>query len=91
MHSDEEIQFVISEEGGWKPAVIALLQSLIARLSASPDFQADWLRVDASRSVAGYKMLLAEKRALFGIGALRSTSKAVYRSDSLQADAPDGW
>lgn len=91
LFTDEEITFAISEAGGWQQAVIELLQSLIARLSATPDFQADWLKVDSSRSVAGYKELLAEKRRLFGISAVRGSSVAVYRSDSLQTEAPDGW
>lgn len=89
--SDEEITFAISEGGSYQQAVIILLQSLIARLSAEPDFSADWLKVDAGRSVVGYRLLLAEKRRQFGIGAVRGAAKAVYRSDSGQTEAPDEW
>lgn len=89
IHTDEDIQFAIDEEGGWQQAVIALLQHLIARLAATPDFQADWLRVDSSRSLSGYRALLAEKRRAFGITALRATARPVYRSDSAQTEAPE--
>lgn len=89
--SDEEIAAVLAEYGSYQTAVIALLQNLIAKLAATPDFQADWLSMDSSRSVAGYKELLAEKRRQFGISAVRGTSKAVYRSDSLQTEAPEDW
>jgi len=91
MFTDEEITFAISEGGTWQQAVIMLLQSLIARISMDGDFQADWLRVDSSRSVASLRALLSEKRRLFGIGAVRAVGKAVYRSDSGQTGAPDEW
>lgn len=89
--TDEDIQFAIDESGSYQRAVVWLLQNQIARLSASPDFTADWLKVDSSRSISGLRALLAEKRALFGIGAIRSTAKAVYRSDSLQTEAGEDW
>jgi hypothetical protein len=38
MYSDEEITFGIAEGGSYQQAVIILLQNLIARLSAEPDF-----------------------------------------------------
>lgn len=89
--TDEEITFAINESGSWQQAVIVLLQSLMARLSADGDFQADWLRVDSSRSVASLRALLSEKRRQFGIGAVRGRARAVYRSDSGQTGAPDEW
>ena len=91
LFTDEEITFAIDEAGGWQQAVIMLLQNLIARLSADGDFQADWLRVDSSRSVGSLRALLSEKRRAFGIGAVRGVAKAVYRSDSGQTGAPDEW
>jgi hypothetical protein len=91
MYSDEEITFGIAEGGSYQQAVIILLQNLIARLSAEPDFTADWLRVDNRRSVEGYRVLLQEKRRQFGISAVRARGKAVYRSDSGQTEAPEEW
>ena len=88
---DEELQFVIDEAGDYQQAVIDIINSLIARLSAEPDFKADWLQVDSSRSLDGYKALLAEKRRAFGISAVSSSGKAVYRSDSDQTAPPSGW
>lgn len=86
---DSEITFMISEMGSWQQAVIACIQSIIGRISAEPDFQADWLSVDASSALNGYKTLLSEKRNQLGIPSLRSRGQAVYRGDSDQTSAPD--
>ncbi len=87
--SDEDITFVISEEGGYQAAVISCLQHLIARISAEPDMTADWLKIDLGRSLEGYQALLTEKRRAFDIAAITATSKPVYRADSKQTSAPD--
>jgi hypothetical protein len=89
MFTDEEIAFVISEESTWQAAVIACLLGQIAKLSAQPDLKADWLTVSLGRSVEGFKTLLAEKRAKFGIAARTGSTVATYRSDSLQTEAPE--
>ncbi|MEQ9027564.1 MAG: hypothetical protein RLP44_02515 [Aggregatilineales bacterium] len=89
--SDEEITFVIAEESTWQNAVIACLQSLIGRMSAEPDFTADWLKVDNKRALAGYKELLQQKRQQFGIPAVSGRGQAVYRGDSLQTGPGEGW
>lgn len=86
---DAEIEMAIAEGGSYQQAVIWCLQTIIAKISAEPDFTADWLSVDMGRSLEGYKALLTEKRRLFSIAALTATAKPVYRSDSLQTDAPD--
>jgi len=89
--SDEEITFVISEQTTWQRAVIACIQTLIARMAATPDFTADWLKVDATSALAGYRALLAEKRRELGVAGVTATATAVYRSDSLQTVAPEDW
>lgn len=90
--SDEEITFVISEAGSWQAAVIALLRNLIAKISATPDFQADWLRVSLPRALEGFDRLLSIKLNEFGLAdTIVGAAKAVYRSDSLQTEAPEDW
>jgi len=89
--SDEHINYVLAVEGTVNLTVIALLKQIIARLSGQPDMTADWLSVSLGRSVEGYKKLLAEKRAEFGIAARTGTAVPVYRSDSLQTEAPEDW
>lgn len=89
--TDEEITFIIAEEGDYQHAVIECIRSIIARISANPDFTADWLKVDASKALPGYKYLLGEMQKKFGIGAITSSSQAVYRSDSLQTEPPEDW
>lgn len=89
--TDEEITMMISEEGDWQHAVIACIRSIIARISATPDFTADWLKVDQSRALKGYERLLTEMQKKFGIPALSASSQAVYRSDSLQTEPPEDW
>lgn len=87
--SDEHITYVLAVESTVNATVIALLRQIIAKLSAQPDMKADWLSIDLGRSVEGYKKLLAEKRAEFGVSARTGTTKATYRSDSLQTEAPE--
>lgn len=86
---DAEIEMAIAEAGGWQQAVVYCLQTIIAKISAEPDFKADWLSVEMGRSLEGYKALISEKRRLFNIAALTAAAKPVYRSDSLQTSAPD--
>lgn len=89
MFSDEEIAFVITEAGTWQRAVIACIENLIAKLAATPDFEADWLRVDASKALASYKALLIEKKRALGVGGLVATGVHVYRADSDLTESPD--
>lgn len=86
--SDEEIAMVIAQEGAWKPAVISLIQTLIAKVSV-PDFQADWLRVSAGNALKGYQTLLKMKRKELGVAGMTASAKPVYRGDSNQTEAPD--
>lgn len=86
--SDEEIQFVISEQdGNWKKAVIVLIQNLLAEMARTPNFTADWLRVDAQSARESLKALLAEKKAELGLSTNVASSVHVYRADSLMTDA----
>lgn len=89
MFSDEEINALIAEAGGWQGAVILALRFLIAQLISTPDFQADWLKVDVNKAVVQYKALLAEYAALWSTvideddgSMVGSESLPVWRSDS---------
>jgi len=86
--SDEEIAFRISEDGSWQAAVIACLESLIARISATPDFHADWLTINTTNPLKYYTNLVAIKRQEFGIASIVGQSVFTYRPDSDQASAP---
>jgi len=92
--SDEEITAVLTDSVTWQEAALALLESLIARLSSQTDFKADWLEVKVSQAVAQLKALLAslEKRWSLGSYAGRSNDVGavnVYRADSFLTEAPD--
>jgi hypothetical protein len=86
--SDEEIQFVIDENAGaWKKAVIQLLQGLVAEMARTPNFTADWLRVDAQSARAALADLLNEKRRELGVSTITARAVHTYRADSFQTDA----
>lgn len=88
--SDEEIEFITDENSGsWQRAVIACIEAMIAKASNQPDFKADWLQVDGSKSIAGLKTLLSEKRRALGVASLVATSVHVYRADSNLTESPD--
>lgn len=88
--SDDEIAFAIDEAGDWQRAVVMLIRSVLAKLAAEPDMQADWLRIDWRRSADGWKALLSEKKQQFGLGARSATAgRHAYRPDSLQKEPPD--
>jgi len=90
MFPDEEIQFILDEEGSVGAAVIACIKTIKARLSMEPDMQADWLKVDWRRSAEGWNTLLEEKKQEFGLGWHSGDSaQHSYRPDSLQKTAPD--
>ncbi len=84
MWSDEELQFVLNEEGTVGKAVVALIMSALLRLAHEPDMTADWLRVDWRRAADNWKALLAEKRREFGLGAtVSSGGQHVWRPDYM--------
>lgn len=78
--TDAELDALIDEMGGWKPAVIAALESLIGRLSV-PNFTADWLKVDHQSARQGYERLIGLKRAQFGLAVFTVTAVEVDRVD----------
>src|SRR5437762_1987965 len=80
--TDEEISAIITEQGNWQTAVIACLENLIARLSGTPDFRADWLQVSIGSALAGYESLLKTKRREFGISRITAEAVHIYRPDS---------
>lgn len=88
--TDEEITFIINENAGnWQQAVISCIRVIIAKIGAEVDFQADWLRVDRSKALAGYRVLLAQKQAELGVTGVVSRAQPVYRGDSDQTEAPE--
>ncbi len=90
MFQDDEIAFVLSEEGTWQLAVVSLIKSIIARLSHEPDMTADWLTISWRRSADNWQKLLSVKMSEFGINSRSAaTVTHVYRPDSLATEAPD--
>lgn len=88
--SDEQIQFAIDEDGGVKPAVISLINEVIARLSHEPDMTADWLTISWRRSAEHWAQLRAQKQNQFGLGAVFSGGgRHAFRPDSDQKETPD--
>lgn len=77
---DETITALVALNLTIERAVIAALLYLISQVSR-PDFRADWLQVQHGNALEGYRRLLAEKRAEFGISALDATLLVVERVD----------
>jgi hypothetical protein len=65
MLSDELIQGMIDEAGGWQKAALMALRLLIAQL-AMPDYTADWLKVENSKAREGFERLLAMRESEYG-------------------------
>ena len=90
MFSDEEIAFVIAEEGTFEKATISLIRATIAKLSREPDLTADWLKIDWRRSIAAWEKLLADKTVELGVTIKRTgRGLATFRGDSLATEPPD--
>jgi hypothetical protein len=90
IYSDEEISFILSEEGTVAKAVIACIKQVIAKLAAEPNMKADWLQIDWATAITAWKGLLAEKKQEFGLGWQSSSGgQHSYRPDTLQKQAPD--
>jgi hypothetical protein len=91
MFQDEEINFVLAEEGTVGKAVVSCIKSILARLAMEPDMQADWLKVDWRRNAEQWKSLLDEKKQEFGVGLVKTSSggQHTYRPDSDQKTAPE--
>lgn len=89
--SDEEIAFILAEEGDdWRAAVIASIRGIMARIGHEPDMQADWLRIEWRTSSENWRRLLSEKKREFGLGARASGGgEHAWRPD-LQ-DKPPSW
>lgn len=88
---DEEINAVLSDyNGDWRKAAVALLQSLIATLAGTPNFTADWLKVDVNTAIANYMKSIAALNDEIEIasGVVETGSTNVYRLDSDQRGEP---
>lgn len=95
--SDELIIEVMAmEEDSWKRAAVSLIRARIAETSATPNFTADWLKVDVNTQLKNDRALLADLIAdlgeeVSGAGAtMTSGAVYVYRVDSDQTEAPYG-
>lgn len=64
--TDEVLNGLITEKGDWKKAAVAAVENIITQLLI-PNFQADWLRVEADKALQGYERLLNRLRQDFGI------------------------
>ncbi|QPC81066.1 hypothetical protein G4Y79_15285 [Phototrophicus methaneseepsis] len=96
MVSDEEISFATSEAGSWQKAVIFIIDKKLMDMSMEPDFQADWLRVDAADAKKRLETMRTRKLKEFGLSsdstygnAFTTTHHHTYRADSLQTEEPD--
>lgn len=87
MVSDELISAQIATTGSWQAAAVACVRTVIAEMSATPSFQADWLRVDTETGIKALRDLLVALKVEFGLETtLSSTSvQAVTWADDAEA------
>lgn len=64
---DELITALITEYEGWKPTVIACIDAIINDVLSTPDFTADWLKIESTKALAFYEKLRARKIAEYGL------------------------
>ena len=57
---DEDIEFALSEGGDVAGAIVLLLRADRVRAAMTPDFTADWLRVESQKQVDEIGKLLAD-------------------------------
>lgn len=62
---DELIQALIDEEGSWQGAALTCIDVVIAELSSTPSFSADWLRVDVGSPLKHYAELRSRLAARY--------------------------
>jgi len=92
INSDEDITATITEAGGWRLAVIWLIDARMATLSNIQSFTADWLKIDNEKTIAALTKLREQKCREFGIASIDNISMDtinVYRDDSLATESPD--
>ena len=91
---DEMIEYWLGETSSVGDTVIACLKYIITQLS-TPTFRLDWLSVDPSVALEGYRKILKEKAQEFNVSVtgavLSSTVANSYRADSYQADADGNY
>ena len=74
MWSNEEITMVVSEEGDYQGAVIALLEAALVKIGREPDMTADWLRVNWQNSTKTLEARLLNLKRKWGKGYKRTAS-----------------
>lgn len=88
--TDEDITYAITlNDGSWQRAVISLMEQYVTILSRTPDFNADWLSVNASSAISAWTKLLSDKRREFGLSAITANVVHTYRADSREWQSPD--
>ncbi len=87
--TDAHINGVISLEGSWKKAVIACIQSMIARSALEPDMSADWLTLHPDTSTKALERLLTIKARELDVSLFTATAVHTYRPDSDQTEEVD--
>lgn len=65
---DELITALIAEhDGEWKPVVVDCIDAIINDVLSTPDFTADWLKMEAIKAVPFYEKLRARKISEYGL------------------------
>jgi len=85
---DELIEGLITENGSWQSAAVAAVKGLITQL-LMPNFQADWLRVDADKAVKNYEALLRRLQDEYQIEAISITMTYPTRNDGNDTQVTD--
>lgn len=81
--TDEQIAALITEYDDWIGATRAALRYIIAQLTRTPNFQADWLKVDVANTVKLFRQTLADFEAEFADAyTVEATAVHTHRADS---------
>lgn len=84
---DELITALIAEYDGWQRAAIACIDAIINDVLSTPDFTADWLKMEGTKALPFYEKLRNRKVAEYGLTVTTDTvflsggAVSVTRSD----------
>lgn len=82
MFSDALILAQIDDTGSWEMAAVHCLRTLIAEMSAVPNYQADWLRVDVATALMQLRAQLVDLENRLSTGPMLATATVqVERAD----------
>lgn len=88
IYQDEVLNALIAEKGDWQGAVIGALENIIANLLSTPNFSADWLKVDVSAAADRYMRLLDSKRTEYGLSTVTLAAGTVNPTRSDRDSTP---